>query len=73
MIYTVDMVYTVDTGDTVDTIDTVNVVYNFLTALHCFNSSWAGGTHLAEISIIGHVVDRVEEADWADGADWGGD
>ena len=60
MVYAVDMVYTVDTVDTVDTIQT---------ALHCLNSSWAGGTDVAEIANIGYVVDWVEEAYWADGAE----
>ena len=44
IVYTVDMVYAVDMVYTVDTVDTIQ------TAFHCLNSSWAGGTDVAEIA-----------------------
>ena len=56
IVYTVDMVYAVDIGYTVDTVDTIQ------TAFHCLNSSWAGGTDVAEIANMGYVVDWVEGA-----------
>ena len=59
IVYTVDMVYAVDMVYTVDTVDTVDTIQ---TALHCLNSSWAGGTDVAEIANIGYVVDWVEGA-----------
>ena len=56
IVYTVDMVYAVDMVYTVDTVDTIQ------TAFHCLNSSWAGGTDVAEIANMGYVVDWVEGA-----------
>ena len=65
MFGTVDMVGIVDMVCTVDTVDTL---YTIQTALHYIaHSSWAGETNVAEITIMGYVVDGVKGADWADG------
>ena len=72
MVYTVDMIYTVDmvntvdmfdavdNVDTVDTVDTFDGVYTFQTALHCFNSSWAGRTDVAERWIMWFTAEVSE-------------
>ena len=40
--------HTIDMVNTVDMVDTLDTVYAIQTALHLLNSSWAGGTDVAD-------------------------